>query len=265
MPALQTVAIERRGGAAIIELRRPEALNAWNDEVTDDLLAALKEVGEDDAIRAVAITGAGRAFCSGADLKADDGIVAEDGLPDLGESLRTRYNPVIVGVRQLQKPVISLVNGPAVGVGCSLALAADLTIAADSAYFLLAFVNIGLAPDGGASAFIPSRIGLARAAEMAMLGEKIPAAQALEWGLINRVVADDQLAAEGDALLAKLAAGPTRAYAGIKRQLAAWSEAELGRQLELEAEIQRGLGRTSDFGEGVAAFVARRPAEFTGA
>jgi 2-(1,2-epoxy-1,2-dihydrophenyl)acetyl-CoA isomerase len=146
----------------------------------------------------------------------------------------------------------------------SLALTADLVVAARSAYFLLAFVNIGLAPDGGASAFVPARIGLQRAAEMAMLGERVPAEQAHAWGLVNRVVPDADLAAEGEALLDRLAAGPTRAYAGIRRQLDAWAQADLRRQLTLEADVQRELGRTRDFAEGVAAFTERRPAQFTG-
>lgn len=264
MSSLETVAIERRGAAAVIELRRPDALNAWNADLTRDLVAALDEVGADPEIRAVGLTGAGRAFCSGADLKADDGVTAADGAPDLGASLIDQYNPVIVGFRELRKPVVALVNGPAVGVGVSLALTADLVIAAESAYFLLAFVNIGLAPDGGASAFLPARIGLQRASEMAMLGERVPATQARDWGLVNRVVPDGDLAAEGDALLERLAAGPTRAYAGIKRQLDAWSQADLRRQLMLEADVQRELGRTTDFAEGVAAFTERRPARFTG-
>ncbi|MBJ7518414.1 MAG: enoyl-CoA hydratase/isomerase family protein [Solirubrobacteraceae bacterium] len=262
MSPLDTVAIERRGAVATIELRRPDALNAWNDVMSRDLQAALEEVAADPAIRAVGLTGAGRAFCSGADLKV--GGPAEGDDPDLGASLRERYNPVILGLRELPKPVVALVNGPAVGVGCSLALAADLVVAAESAYFLLAFVNIGLVPDGGASAFVPARAGVGRAAEMAMLGERIGATQAAEWGLVNRVVAGADLAAEGAALLDRLADGPTLAHAGIKRQLNAWSQAQLTAQLELEADIQREMGRTADFAEGVAAFTERRPARFTG-
>lgn len=264
MPTLETVAIERRGAAAVIELRRPAALNAWNAHLTRDLMAAIDEVRADPEIRAVGLTGAGRAFCSGADLKADDGVAASDGPPDLGASLIERYNPVILALRELPKPVVALVNGPAVGVGVSLALTADLLIAAESAYFLLAFVNIGLAPDGGASAFLPARIGLQRASEMAMLGERVGAEQAHAWGLVNRVVPDAELATAGGALLDRLAAGPTRAYAGIKRQLDAWAQADLRRQLMLEADVQRELGRTRDFAEGVAAFSERRPARFSG-
>jgi 2-(1,2-epoxy-1,2-dihydrophenyl)acetyl-CoA isomerase len=164
----------------------------------------------------------------------------------------------------MPKPVVAAVNGPAVGIGCSLALAADLIVAAESAYFLLAFVNIGLVPDGGSTAFLPARIGYARAAEMAMLGERVPAAQALEWGLINRVVPDDRLEAEADALLEKLANGPTRSYAGAKRLLNRRVYADLAGQLDAEAEAQRDQGHSKDFVEGVIAFAEKRPPNFTG-
>ena len=159
----------------------------------------------------------------------------------------------------MPKPVIAAVNGPAVGIGCSFALACDLILAAESAYFLLAFVNIGLVPDGGSSLLIPERVGFARAAEMAMLGERVPAPKALEWGLINRVVADDELTAEADALADRLAAGPTRSYAGTKRQLNAWPFARMEAQLELEADdpAARSAG-SRDFIEGVTAFVEKR-------
>jgi 2-(1,2-epoxy-1,2-dihydrophenyl)acetyl-CoA isomerase len=156
------------------------------------------------------------------------------------------------------------VNGPAVGIGCSLALACDLVVAAESAYLLLAFVNIGLVPDGGSSLLVPSRVGFARAAEMAMLGERVPAPRALEWGLINRVAPDDAFEAESDALLERLAAGPTRAYAGIKRQLNAWLFERMSAQLELEAELQQESAASRDFRQGVLAFLEKRPAAFEG-
>jgi 2-(1,2-epoxy-1,2-dihydrophenyl)acetyl-CoA isomerase len=164
----------------------------------------------------------------------------------------------------MPKPVVAAVNGPAVGIGCSLALACDLILAAESAYFLLAFVNIGLIPDGGSTAFLPARIGLARSAEMAMLGERVPAEQALEWGLVNRVVPDDQLEPEAAQLLERLAAGPTASYAGSKRLLNRRVYADLGGQLDAEADAQREQGHTKDFVEGVLAFVEKRPASFTG-
>jgi 2-(1,2-epoxy-1,2-dihydrophenyl)acetyl-CoA isomerase len=164
----------------------------------------------------------------------------------------------------MEKPVVAAVNGPAVGIGLSLALAADLVVAAAGAYFMLAFVNIGLVPDGGSSIFVPDRIGFARATELAMLGERIPAAQALEWGLINRVWPDAELPARSEELAARLAAGPTRSYAGSKRQLNAWMDRGLAEQLVLEATIQREVAGSSDFVEGVLAFVEKRQAAFEG-
>jgi 2-(1,2-epoxy-1,2-dihydrophenyl)acetyl-CoA isomerase len=165
----------------------------------------------------------------------------------------------------MPKPVIAAVNGAAAGIGCSLALACDLVIAAESAYFLLAFVNIGLVADGGSSLLIPARVGFARAAEMAMLGERVPAPKALEWGLINRVVPGDALRAEADALADRLAAGPTRSYAGTKRQLNSWLYSRMHEQLELEASIQQEMAASGDFVEGVQAFIEKRPARFAGA
>src|SRR6476646_3303203 len=217
MADFETVTVRRDGAAATIVLDRPEALNAWNRQLGSDLLGALREAAGDDDVRAVRLTGAGRAFSSGADLRditaMEDERTAE-GDPDVQRLLRERYHPIITLVREMPKPVLAAVNGPAAGIGASLALASDLIIAAESAYLLLAFVNIGLVPDGGSSLLVPSRVGFARAAEMAMLGERIPAPKALDWGLINRVAADDAFAAESDALIERLANGPTLAYAG---------------------------------------------------
>jgi 2-(1,2-epoxy-1,2-dihydrophenyl)acetyl-CoA isomerase len=256
------IIIEKRGGELRITLDRPDTMNAWDAQLGGELLAAVREAEAED-VRAVVITGAGRAFSSGADLKAGFETTA-DGHPDVGRVLRERYHPIIEGVRELPKPVLAAVNGPAVGIGCSLALACDLVVARESAYFLLAFINIGLVPDGGSSLLLPERVGLARAAEMAMLGERIPAPRALEWGLINRVAADDAFDAEVDALAARLAAGPTRAYAGVKRQLNAWLFDRMEAQLELEAEIQQRAAASGDFQEGVRAFVEKRAAAFEG-
>jgi 2-(1,2-epoxy-1,2-dihydrophenyl)acetyl-CoA isomerase len=261
--APETVNLTRRGGELRIELARPEAMNAWNTQLGDELLAAVRDAAADDAVRAVVVTGAGRGFSSGADLKAGfDPTPA--GHPDVQSALLNRYHPIIATLRRMPKPVLAAVNGPAVGIGCSLALAADLVIAKESAYFLLAFVNIGLVPDGGSSLFLPERIGFARAAEMAMLGERIPARQALEWGLINRVAADDEFDAEVDALAQKLATGPTRAYAGAKRQLNEWLFARMDAQLDLEAAIQQESAASGDFAEGVRAFLEKRSAAFEG-
>ena len=214
-------------------------------------------------LRAVVLTGAGKAFSSGADLK-DALTETSGGSIDLRGTLTERYHPLITGLRKLPVPVIAAVNGPAAGIGVSLALACDLVVAAESAYFLLAFVNIGLVPDGGSSFLIPARVGFSRAAELAMLGERLPAPQALAWGLINRVYPDDELAARADELAERLADGPTGSYAGIKRQLNNWLFDRMDRQLEFEAAIQQEMGESPDFAEGVAAFVEKRRPRFTG-
>jgi 2-(1,2-epoxy-1,2-dihydrophenyl)acetyl-CoA isomerase len=260
---METVILDRRGAELRITLNRPDAMNAWDRQLGSELLAAVEEAAGDDAVRVVVLTGAGRAFSSGADLKAGFDLTP-DGHPDVGTVLRERYHPLIGGLRRMPKPVLAAVNGPAVGIGCSLALASDLVIARESAYFLLAFVNIGLVPDGGSSLLLPERVGLARATEMAMLGERIPARQALEWGLINRVAADDDFEAAVDELAARLAGGPTGAYAGIKRQLNAWLFERMGEQLELEASLQQRSAASGDFQEGVRAFLEKRPAAFGG-
>src|SRR5918998_6317486 len=215
LPDLETIVLRRgasNGAELRIELNRPERMNAWDKQLGTDLLAAVELAAGDASVRAVTITGAGRAFSSGADLRAGFDP-APDGRPDVGTALRERYHPIIVGIRRMPKPVLAAVNGPAVGIGCSLALACDLVLAAESAYFLLAFVNIGLAPDGGSSVFVPARAGAGPAPEMAPLGERVPAPQAAEWGLVDRVVPDDALAAEAEALAERFATGPTRAYA----------------------------------------------------
>jgi 2-(1,2-epoxy-1,2-dihydrophenyl)acetyl-CoA isomerase len=268
----ETVDLTTDGPAARILLDRPEALNAWNEQFGRDLLDAVTTVAEDDSLRALLITGAGRGFSSGADLKeqrdidarARDSATREMSVPDLSARLKETYHPIITGLREIPMPVVAAVNGPAVGIGCSLALAADLIVAAESAYFLLAFVNIGLVPDGGSTAFLPARIGYARATEMAMLGERVPAEQALDWGLVNRVVQDDELESVSSELLDRLANGPTRSYAGAKKLLNRRMYADLAGQLEAEADAQREQGKTQDFIEGVVAFVEKRPPDFAG-
>lgn len=261
--AEQAVTLTIADGVARITLNRPDSLNSWNAELGEQLTGALEAAASEQAVRAVLIAGAGRAFSSGADLGEQRANV-EGAAPDLGERLRELYNPVILAIRELPKPVVAAVNGPAAGIGCSLALACDLVIAAESAFFLLAFVNIGLVPDGGVTATLPARAGAARAAEMALLGERVPASKALEWGLVNRVVADDELEREAELLIGKLAIGPTRAYANIKRLLNRNLYAGLEQQLDAEAEAQRQQGLTADFAEGVIAFAEKRPPRFTG-
>jgi 2-(1,2-epoxy-1,2-dihydrophenyl)acetyl-CoA isomerase len=260
---LETVKFEVQSGVARIVLNRPEALNAWTRQLGEDMLSALERSAEDPEVRAIVFSGEGRAFSSGADLKAG-GEVGAEGKPDVLTRLRTVYNPLIRMVRTVPKPVVAAVNGPAVGIGCSLALAADLVLAAESAYFLMAFVNIGLGLDGGASLSLPARVGHARAFEIAYLGERIPAATALEWGLVNRVVADDQLEHAVEHLAAKLAAGPPGSYANIKRTINDRVYAGLDELLDLEARLQQERAESSDFIEGVLAFMQKRPATFTG-
>ncbi len=263
--AYATVNVHRSGGVARIELNRPESMNAWNRQLGLDLLAAVQAAASDPGVRCVVLTGAGKGFSSGADLKdMQQQELTSDGRPDVYKVLTERYHPIITGLRTMEKPVLAAVNGPAVGIGLSLALAADLVVAAERAYFLLAFVNIGLVPDGGSSVFVPDRIGFPRAMELAMLGERLPATKALEWGLVNRVWADDEFVAESEALAERLAAGPTRSYAGSKRQLNAWTQRGLEEQLELEATIQREMAGSSDFVEGVMAFAQKRQASFEG-
>lgn len=262
--AWETVNLLADGGAATIELNRPDTLNAWNKQFGIDLHAAVVRCTDDPEVRAVVVRGAGRGFSSGADLKDVSADVTPEGHPDVRKRLTEYYHPIITGLRTMPKPVIAAVRGPAVGIGLSLALACDLIIASETAYFLLAFVNIGLVPDGGSSVFLPSRIGMARSFEMAMLGDRVDAARALQWGLINAVHPDDQLDAEVDSLAGRLAAGPTKSYAGTKRQLNNRIYAGMEEQLELEADIQQEMAASTDFVEGVLAFIQKRSAKFTG-
>jgi 2-(1,2-epoxy-1,2-dihydrophenyl)acetyl-CoA isomerase len=260
----ETVDLRIEDGVAEVTLNRPERLNAWNAQFGDELRAALLKDAADESVRSVLITGAGRGFSSGADLKEmlEQGTAGE--IPDVGDMLRTRYHPIIKGIRELPKPVVAAVNGPAVGIGCSLALACDLIWAAESAVFGLAFVNIGLVPDGGSTFLVPVAAGKARALEMALLGEPIPAERALDWGLINRVVPDDKLLEEARDVARKLAQGPTRSYANSKRALNNSFLKIMDEQLDLEADMQGQMVRTTDFIEGVSAFVEKRDARFTG-
>jgi 2-(1,2-epoxy-1,2-dihydrophenyl)acetyl-CoA isomerase len=260
---LETVELKIVERVAWIVLNRPDALNAWTRQLGEEMQLALDHAVEDRDVRAIVFTGAGRAFSSGADLKTGPDVT-DDGKPNVLGRLRDIYNPLLLAVRTVPKPVIAAVNGPAVGIGCSLALAADLIVASESAYFLLAFVNIGLGLDGGASATLAERVGHARAFEIAYLGERIPAATALDWGLVNRVVADAELEPTVSALAAKLAAGPPGSYANIKRAINAHAYERFEAQLDLEAELQQGRAESKDFMEGVVSFMQKRPPEFTG-
>jgi 2-(1,2-epoxy-1,2-dihydrophenyl)acetyl-CoA isomerase len=259
----ETVIWDQSEGVGRVTLNRPDTLNAWTAEFGRDLKQVVTGDAADPSVRAVLVTGAGRGFSSGADLK--EGFdPADDGLPDVRKELDRLYHPIIAGIRRLEKPVVAAVNGPAVGIGASLAFACDLVLAAESAFFGLAFVNIGLMPDGGSTLFVPAAVGKARALEMALLGERIPAARALEWGLVNRVLPDDRLMDEATKLVSALAAGPTLSYASSKRALNRVLYPDLDGQLDLEAELQHDLARTRDFQEGVTAFAEKREPAFEG-
>jgi 2-(1,2-epoxy-1,2-dihydrophenyl)acetyl-CoA isomerase len=255
---------EQDGGAGRLTLNRPDSLNAWTAAFGAELKSVIEGEAADPSVRALLITGAGRGFSSGADLK--EGFdPADDGMPDVRKELLNIYHPIIAGVRRLEKPVVAAVNGPAVGIGASLAFACDLVLAAESAFFGLAFVNIGLMPDGGSTLFVPAAVGKARALQMALLGERVDSARALEWGLVNYVYPDDRLLDEAGTLLDRLATGPTRSYASSKRALNRMLYPDLDGQLDLEADLQHALARTRDFQEGVTAFVEKRDPQFQGA
>jgi len=259
----ETVIWERSDGVGRITLNRPDTLNAWVADFGRELKQVIENEASDESVRAVLVTGAGRGFSSGADLKAGF-EPADDGMPDVRKELHQFYHPVIAGIRRLDKPVVAAVNGPAVGIGASLAFACDLVLAAESAFFGLAFVNIGLMPDGGSTLFVPAAVGKARAFQMALLGERIDAQRALEWGLVNYVHPDDRLMDEAGALVDRLAAGPTRSYASSKKALNRMLYPDLDGQLDLEAELQHELARSKDFMEGVSAFVEERDPAFQG-
>jgi 2-(1,2-epoxy-1,2-dihydrophenyl)acetyl-CoA isomerase len=260
----ENVRLKRNGGAVTVVLNRPTRMNAWSRGMSADLLSVLRDLAADDGVRAVMLTGEGRAFCTGADLKEATASIEANGVLDTDSILVNGYHPVVTLIREMPKPVISAVNGPAAGAGVSLALAADLVVARESAYFLLAFVNIGLVPDGGSSLLVPARIGFARAAEMAMLGEPVAAPKAADIGLINAAWPDDEFEKKAEALLVRLSNGPTKSYAGTKRELNHWMYTGMAEQLALEASIQGKAAASEDCAEGIAAFLEKRSARFTG-
>jgi 2-(1,2-epoxy-1,2-dihydrophenyl)acetyl-CoA isomerase len=247
-------------GVATLTLNRPDVFNALNAQLFDELMAALRHVDRDPNVRCVVITGTGKAFCSGQDLRE---IPLDGGAPAMiGERLRTRYNPLVLKLRSLGKPVIAAVNGVAAGAGLSLALACDLRIAAAEARFSAAFVKIALIPDCGMTYFLPRLVGPGRAMRLALTGEAIDADTALAWGLVEEVAPADGFAAAVDALTTILANGPALAQNLIKRSLIHAGGATLEQMLEYEAQAQPLAGAHPDFHEGVAAFRAKRPAAF---
>lgn len=260
--AASKVKTQVEAGVGVITLSDPSTLNAAGVELMGDLVAAFEAMTDDDAVRAIVITGEGRGFCSGANLSGGPGRVADSGKGP-NQALLKIYNPFVTQLRRSTKPVVAAVNGVAAGVGVSLALACDLAVAGESAYFLLAFRRIGLVPDGGATWLLPRLVGKARAMELMLLGEKLPAKTAAEWGLINKCVADAEVMDAAMAYAKALAEGP--ASLGMTRNLV-WDalDAPWHLQLEAEAYAQGDAGRTEDAREGVMAFVQKRPAAFKG-
>jgi 2-(1,2-epoxy-1,2-dihydrophenyl)acetyl-CoA isomerase len=256
----ETIRTGRDGDVLAITLNRPERLNAAPPQMFDEIGDVLDNLGD---ARALLITGEGRAFCSGADLAAR-GERSVSGGEGAFLALTRSYNPVMLKLSQLSIPIVSAVNGPAAGIGCSLALAADFCIAADSAYFLQAFVNIGLVPDGGASWMLARLIGKARATEMMLLGERVYGPKAVEWGLIHRSLPADALMDAAQGLAARLAAGPTLALGLMRQGLADALDGDYAAALHREAENQRRAGDSADAAEGGISFLQKRKPVFQG-
>ena len=256
--------IESEGGVRTITLNRPDVLNAFNDALLAALSKAVRDAEKDEGVRCVVITGAGRAFSSGQDLSDLKDRYQRDEPLDFGRHLRTNYNPIITRIRTMEKPVIASVNGVAAGAGCSLALACDLRIAAESASFIHAFINVGLIPDSGATFILPRLVGTARSMELAFTGRKVKASEALQIGLVNQVVSDDTLSAATMELAHRIAGLPARGIGLTKRAINAAASADLATQLEYEAMLQTTAGQTHDHREGVMAFIEKRKPDFKG-
>lgn len=247
------------GNVAVITLNDPAVLNAMGLQMCEELSSALERAGEE--ARAVLLTGAGRAFCAGANM-SEGSIAGVDG--DVGQPLETHVNPLMMQIRDLPIPLVTAVRGPAVGVGCSLALAGDIIVASQTATFIQAFVNIGLVPDGGATWLLSRAIGRVRTLEMVLLGEKVTATRAFELNLVTRLVADEMLEATARELAAKLANGPTKSIAMIRKNVWLAADGSFEQVLEAERQSQRQAGYTADHAEGVAAFLTKRAAQFQG-
>ena len=255
---------ERDGGVAILTLNRPDVLNAFNDDLGHALRLAVEECARDESVRCIVITGAGRAFCSGEDLSPLKGVYEQGQAPDLGNTIADRYNPLIRSIRSAPKPVVAAVNGVAAGAGASLALACDFRIAAERAKLLFAFVKVGLVPDSGGVWFLANMIGTANTWQLASSGEPLGAERAAAMGVFDKVLPPDDFEPGWRSFAAKLAAGPTRAYALTKTLVHSAPDRTLEEQLELEIEAQTTAGKTSDHLEGVQAFFDKRPPNFEG-
>ena len=247
-------------GIATISLNRPEVYNALNDEITFELQSALKEVAKDESIRVVILTGEGKAFCAGQDLKAS----AASGKRSFKESLHKRYNPIIRAIRALPKPVLCRLNGVAAGAGCSLALACDMIIASEEATLIEVFVNIGLVPDSGSTFFLPRLVGMARAFELCAMGTKVKADEAVNLGLISKAVPHDHLDDAVKQYTDYFANAPTKSIGLIKKMLNKSADATLDEMLDYEAYCQEIAGASADYQEGVSAFIEKRKPRFTG-
>ena len=260
----ERVLLDFQDNVAMVTLNHPEALNAVSLTMIKEVSQAIDEVADPaNGARCCLLTGAGRGFCAGANL-TDDSADRSSGQRDAGQVLEEHYHPFLLKLRALKMPLVTAVNGPAAGVGMSFALMGDLVLAARGAYFLQAFRRIGLIPDGGSTYILPRLVGMRRALELAMLGEKLPAEKALEWGMITRVCDDDSLMAEATRLATELAAGPTVALSLIRQAFQQSLDNTYEEQLHVERVFQRDAGFTSDFLEGVKAFVEKRPAVFQG-
>jgi 2-(1,2-epoxy-1,2-dihydrophenyl)acetyl-CoA isomerase len=251
------------GGIARVTLNRPDRLNSFTAKMHEELRDALARVRADATARVLLVTGAGRGFCAGQDL-SDREVAPGDAPVDLGASIEANYRPLVLALQSFPMPVVCAVNGVAAGAGANIALACDLVVAAKSASFIQAFCRIGLIPDSGGTFFLPRLVGTARAMGLALLGDKLSAKQAADWGLIWKCVEDGDLAVTVDALLTQLAQAPTRGLVATRRALHASSHATLEAQLDFERDLQRELGYSTDYREGVAAFLAKRPPQFTG-
>jgi 2-(1,2-epoxy-1,2-dihydrophenyl)acetyl-CoA isomerase len=260
----ESIIFERENGKAILTLNRPAALNALNVGMLVEMRDAIGSIREGSEVRVLVIKGQGKSFCSGADIVSGTGSNADNAPPDGGRLLEQHINPLMEILAALPVPIVCAVSGAAAGAGCSLALAADFVVAARSAFFLMAFSKIGLVPDAGATWILPRLVGLARATEMLMLAERIPASKAEEWGLIHAVAEDDALNDAVDALANRLATGPTVAYGLLRQALRAGLQSSYSQSLDLERNNQRIAGLTNDFREGTSAFREKRPAVFTG-